>query len=383
MSRRIGYARHVVAGAGLALVLLTGCRKHNSYAPPPPPKVGVAHPLEREVVPRLDATGTVTAYNDVDLEARVQGFVQSIDYKDGQQVTAGTRLFTIEPAPYTAKLQQAHASLEAAEAQYAQADAEYRRQSSLGRSDFASRSAVDQAKATRDTDKANIANAEAGVALASINLSYTHVTAPFAGVVTNHLVSVGELVGVSGPTKLASVVQLSPIYVTFSISEQDVQRIRADLARAGIQLSDTSKVPVEVGLMTEQGTPHQGVLDYAAPQVDPGTGTLALRAVFANKDRALLPGYFVRVRVPLKHLAARMMLVPAAALGTAQSGHYLLVVDKADMVEQRPVTLGPQEGSLQVIGSGLKPDDRVVVTGLSRAIPGAKVAPETAAISGG
>jgi membrane fusion protein, multidrug efflux system len=373
-------ARWVGAAAALGLLLLGGCRKHNTYAPPPPPKVGVAQPLTRSVVPYLDATGNVVAYNDVDLEARVQGFVQSIDYKDGQQVKAGTTLFVIEPAPYEAKQQQAQASLQGAQAQYAQADAEYNRQAQLGRSDFASRSAVDQALATRDSDKANIANQQAGVVLASINLSYTRVTAPFDGVVTQHLVSVGELVGVSGPTKLASIVQLEPIYVTFSINEQDVQRIRADLARAGIKVADLGKVSVEVGLTTEQGYPHEGVLDYAAPQVDTSTGTLTLRAVFPNRQRALLPGYFVRVRVPLQHLGGKALLVPDAALGTDQSGRYLLVVGKDNVVEQRAVQTGQEQGALRVIASGLQPDDRVVITGLARAIPGEKVAPEPAAM---
>ncbi len=382
MRRRAGPARRAALCAGLALLLLVGCRKRNTYVAPPPPKVGVALPVSRMVTPYLDATGSTVAYNDVDLEARVQGFVQRIDYKDGQEVKVGAPLFVIEPAPYEAKQQQAQASLEAAQAQYVQADAEYRRQASLGRSDFASQSAVDQARATRDTDKANVANQQAGVALASINLSYTRVVAPFAGVVTQHLVSVGELVGVTGPTKLASIVQLSPIYVTFSISEQDVQRIRADLVRAGLTVADLGKVPAEVGLTTEQGFPHHGVLDYAAPQVDASTGTLTLRAVLPNKTRALLPGYFVRVRVPLTHLAGKQLLVPDTALGSAQSGRYLLVVNKDDVIEQRTVQTGQEEGALRVILSGLGAHDRVVITGLSHAIAGQKVAPEPAAMPG-
>ena len=382
MRRRAGPARRAALCAGLALLLLVGCRKRNTYVAPPPPKVGVALPVSRMVTPYLDATGSTVAYNDVDLEARVQGFVQRIDYKDGQEVKVGAPLFVIEPAPYEAKQQQAQASLEAAQAQYVQADAEYRRQASLGRSDFASQSAVDQARATRDTDKANVANQQAGVALASINLSYTRVVAPFAGVVTQHLVSVGELVGVTGPTKLASIVQLSPIYVTFSISEQDVQRIRADLVRAGLTVADLGKVPAEVGLTTEQGFPHHGVLDYAAPQVDASTGTLTLRAVLPNKTRALLPGYFVRVRVPLTHLAGKQLLVPDTALGSAQSGRYLLVVNKDDVIEQRTVQTGQEEGALRVILSGLGAHDRVVITGLSHAIAGQKVAPESAAMPG-
>lgn len=361
----------LLAGAGLLLLASFG--RKNLYVPPPPPEVGIAHPLQRSVTPHLEATGTTVAYNEVDLVARVEGFVQSIDYQDGREAKAGTQLFVIEPAPYEAKLQQAQSSLDAAQAQYVQAAAEYERQASLGRKDFASQSAVDQARATRDADKANVANQQAGVALATTNLGYTKVAAPFDGVVTQHLVSVGDLVGVSSATKLATIVQLDPIYVTFSISDRDVQRIRAGMASKGLTLKDIGTVEVEVGLATEQGYPHRGALDYVAPQVDSGTGTLTLRAVLANADRALLPGYFARVRVPNPRQAAPALLVPDVALGTSQAGNYLMVVDDAGVVQQRTVRTGALDGTMRVIESGIGPDDSVVITGLSRAIPGEKV----------
>jgi membrane fusion protein, multidrug efflux system len=370
----------VVRCCATAIILLGGCKKQNAYAPPPPPQVGVAQPVSRAVMPYLDATGSVAAYNAVDLVARVDGFVQSIDYKDGSEVKAGQSLFVIEQQPYQVKLQQAQASLAAAQAQSVQAEAEFKRQSSLGRSDFASQSAVEQARATRDVDQANVNNQQASVALAGINLSYTHVMAPFDGVVTQHLVSVGELVGVGSPTKLAGIVQLDPIYVTFSISELDVQTIRAGLAKAGLTLADLGRVPVDVGLMNEQGYPHSGVLDYAAPQVDTATGTLVVRAVLDNKQRALLPGYFVRVRVPRGRMASPALLVPDAALGASQAGQYLLVVNKDDIVEQRSVQVGQLDGGLRVIAAGLQPDDRVVISGLARAVPGEKVSPRAASM---
>jgi len=250
----------------------------------------------------------------------------------------------------------------------------------LGRNDFASQSAVDQARATRDSDQANVANQQAAVAQTDINLGYTQVKAPFDGVVTAHLVSIGELVGADGSTKLASLVQLDPIYVTFNVSEQDVLRVRAGLAKAGLTAAELGKVPVEVGLMNEQGYPHAGTIDYAAPEVDSTTGTLQLRAVLANPERTLLPGYFVRVRIPQQRLAAEALLVPDAALGTDQAGRYLMVVDKNNVVEQRGVQTGQLDGALRVITSGLKPDDQVVVTGLTRAIPGEKVVTQATAM---
>jgi multidrug efflux system membrane fusion protein len=357
------------------LALLAGCKRENAYVPPPPPQVGVAKPLARTVTPALEATGSTAAYNAADLVARIEGFVQSIDYKDGAAVKAGQPLFVIEPAPYEAKLQQAQSAVTSAQAQYAQTEAEFRRQASLGRSDFASRSTVEQAQAARDSNLANLQNQQAGVSLAQINLGYTRVLAPFDGVVTQHLVSVGALVGASGPTKLASIVQLDPIYVNFTVSEKDVQRIRADLVKDELTLADLGKITVEVGLMTEQGYPHSGVLDYAEPQVDSTTGTLTLRAVLANKDRALLPGYFVRVRIPQSRMAAPALLVPDTAISTSQAGPYVLVVDKDNIVQQRSVRTGQLVGALRVIEEGIGADDQVILTGLTRAIPGEKVAP--------
>ena len=371
--------RHAVLALALVAVLV-GCKRQNAYVAPPPPQVAVALPLRQLVTPNLEATGNTVAYNQVDLVARVDGFLQDIRYKDGAAVHQGDTLFVIEPAPYQAKLQQAQAQLASAQAQAEQSDAEYNRQASLGRSDFSSKAAVEQALAQRDTNKANVLNQQAAVTLAATNLGYTQVTAPFDGVATAHEVAVGSLVGVSGPTKLASVIQFNPIYVSFTISEQDVLRIRASLRKASLTQADLNKVPVEIGLMTETGYPHTGTLDYAAPSVDTATGTLMVRGVLANADRALLPGFFARVRVPLAMQQAEALLVPDTALGADQSGRYLLVVDKDDLVQQRIVKTGALVGNLRVIETGLRPDERVVISGLQRAVVGSKVVPRQGAI---
>ena len=367
--------------ASAVLALLVGCKRQNAYVSPPPAQVGVAQPLRQPFTPSLETTGNTAAYNQVDLVARVAGFLQEIRYKDGALAHRGDTLFVIEPAPYQAKLQQAEASLTGAQALLVQSEAEYKRQSSLGRTDFASQSAVDQALAKRDSDKANVTNEQAGVVLAATNVAYTQVNAPFDGMVSEHLASVGELVGQSGPTKLATITQLDPIYATFNVSEQDVLRIR-DMVRAlGIKPGKgINKITVEIGLMTEKGYPHRGTLDYIAPTLDSQTGTLAVRGIFSNPDHALLPGFFVRVRVPLPEPVADALLVPETAVGTDQSGRYVLVVDKDDLVQQRNVTPGPALDTLRVISAGLQPDDRVVISGLERAIPGTKVAPQPAAI---
>ena len=362
---------------------LAGCkRQENTFVAPPPPQVGVMHPVSRLFTPSLEATGNTVAYNQVDLVARVEGFVQSIDYTDGAQVKRGQTLFVIEPAPYQAKLQQSQAQLASSQADSVYQAAQYQRLSILGKSDFQSQASVDQQRARMIEAQSDVQNYTAAVALAGINLGYTNVVAPFDGTVTNHLVSVGALVGVTNPTKLATIVQLAPIYVTFNISEQDVLRIRQEMAKAGLTVRDLQKVGFDVGLMTEQGYPHHGTLDYAAPEVDTSTGTLMVRGVIPNTDYALLPGYFVRVRVPMPHMAAQALLVPDTALGTDQAGRYLLVVDKNNVVHQQPVEVGATDGTLRVITKGLSESDQVIVTGLSRAVPGQKVNPSPVPATG-
>jgi RND family efflux transporter MFP subunit len=207
------------------------------------------------------------------------------------------------------------------------------------------------------------------------------VLAPFDGVVTKRLVSVGELVGATGPTKLATIVQLDPIYVSFNLSEQDVLNIRRNLADRRITLEQLNKVPIEIGLMTEQGYPHKGHLDYVSPNVDPTTGTVLVRGVFDNPDRTLLPGFFVRVRVPIGLAEKTMLAVPDRVLAEDQTGRYLMVVNKDNVVEQRRVKVGQLlVGNLRAIESGLSADDRVVITTNGRAIPGAKVVPKQTTI---
>jgi RND family efflux transporter MFP subunit len=363
----------------LALALLAGCGEKNTYVAPPPPKVTVAKPAQRMVTEYLEATGNSAAVNTANLVARVSGFIQGIDYKDGDTVKKGKVLFVIEPEPYDLKLKQAEAAEAGAQATLKQAQADYERQAKLVVSGSTSKSTLDTSTATRDNAQSSLQQAEVNAKLAAINVQYAHVAAPFDGLVTARQVSIGDYVGGSGtPTVLASIVQLDPIYVNFSISERDVLRIRAEMRRRGLTRADLKKVPVEVGLQTEQGYPHRGKLDYASPTVDPSTGTLTARAILANADQVLLPGMFVRVRVPVGR-QEKALLVPDSALGTDQGGRYLLVVNKDDVVEQREVEVGALEGTLRVIEKGINAGDNVIVDGIQRAIPGQKVAPQTAA----
>jgi RND family efflux transporter MFP subunit len=377
--------RHAKLAVGwLALALLAGCGEGNRYVEPPPAQVTVASPIRQPVTRYLEATGNAAAVNSGNLVARVEGFVQDIKYSDGDVVKKGDTLFVIEPEPYRLKLDQAQAAQAGSQAELVKAEAEFKRQQDLLQKEVTAQVNYDKALAQRDSDKANLDQAKSNTGQAQLNLGYTQVKAPYDGVVTARQVSLGDLVGPTGtsPTVLATIVQLDPIYVNFTINEQDISRIRAEMAKRGQTFTELKgKIPVEVGLQTEEGYPHRAMLDYASPSVDQSSGTLAVRAIYPNPKNALLAGNFVRVRIPLG-LAADALLVPDTALGSDQGGRYVMTVNDKKVVEQRQVRIGALVGDLRVIESGLKPEDRVVIDGLQRAIPGQTVDPQTGEIAG-
>jgi membrane fusion protein, multidrug efflux system len=374
-ARRLFNGAKSFAAMGGALLTLAACDDKNAYVPPPPAKVVVAQPLKQPVTRYVEFTGNTQAFNQVDLEARVQGYLEKINYKDGTLQKKGTVLFEIQQNTYKAQLDQAKASVVGAQAELKKSQAEFERQADLQSKQVSTQANYDKALAQRDQDQATLLQAQANSAIAEINLGYTTVTAPYDGVVTRHLVGVGSLVGYSGPTKLATIVQVAPIYVYFNASETLVLRIKEELAKQGKTLRDLPEVPVEIGLQIETGYPHKGRLDYVSPNVDPATGTLEVRAIFDNTDLSLLPGLFVRVRIPVQKLD-NALLVAETALGSSQIGQYLLVLGKDNAVEQRPVKVGQLVGGLRVIESGISADDWVVTRGIQRAIPGNKVDPD-------
>ncbi|KAA5608216.1 efflux RND transporter periplasmic adaptor subunit [Rhodovastum atsumiense] len=349
----------------LSLTLLGGCKPRDEYQAPPP-DVTVAPPLQRDVTEYLEASGQLAAVNTVELVARVQGSLQAIGYRDGEKVRQGDLLFTIEPAPYLAQLEQAKASLASAEAKAAFSERQYRRHADLARTDASSRQQVDQALFERDANRATVTQAQASLAQAEITYGYTHVLAPFAGLVTAHQANVGALVGGGQPTPLATIIQLDPLWVTFTIPEQDALRLRA--ARMA------QDVAVEIGLQDEAGYPHRGSIDYVAPQIDAATGTLTLRGQFDNPDHALLPGAFVRIRVTIG-LRKAALLVPDAAIHLDRGGWTVLTVTDDDVVQARTISPGVREGAMRVVASGLGADDRIIVEGLQYARAGQRVRP--------
>jgi membrane fusion protein, multidrug efflux system len=365
----------------IATLTLAGCGSKNTFVAPPPPKVVVAQPLQQPVTLYLYLTGNTAPFRTANLVARVQGYLESINYRDGAAVKKGTLLFGIERDTYQAALDQAKAQLAKDQAVLGEAQVDLTRYQTLAKQQsIALQQAQDQAFVV-EQDKATVGVDQANVDTANINLGYTTVLAPFDGVVTNHQIDIGNLVGASvTTTTLASIVQIDPLYVNFTLSEPQYLAIRRNNAKAGLPTSSTdltylATIPIDIGLQDEEGYPHRGHLDYVSPQVDPSTGTIAVRAIFDNKDNALLPGLFVRVRGPIGH-QDKALLTRNDAISTSQEGSYLLVVGADNVVQRKIVKTGQQQGQFRIIESGLDPSDWVVTEGVQRAFPGAKVEPQ-------
>jgi RND family efflux transporter MFP subunit len=374
-----------LAAAALIAAALGGRQLWVAEAQLPAPSastpVPVILPKLQSVTDYFEITGNAAAVNDVKLLARVTGYLEGIHYEDGQFAKKGDLLFTIQKAPYQQQLEQAHAQVLTAQAALLYAKTEVARYTALVKKDAATQTEVDHWVYERASAAAQLLSAQAQVSIDEVNLGYTEVRAPFDGIVGKHLIDPGNVVGGEGQqAALAEITQLDPIYVVANLSEQTVLKIRQNLGQRRLTLADLHKVPVDVGLSDEQDFPHRGTIEYVAPQLDPSTGTLLVRGILPNPERVLLPGFFVRMRLPMGRVNRNALLVPQRALQTDQGGTYLLVLGESDVVRQRYVQLGPLSGGLQVITSGLQPEDRVVVGDLWRATPGTKVVPQTTTI---
>jgi RND family efflux transporter MFP subunit len=351
--------------------------------PPTAPTIPVVQPKVQTVSESLEITGNAAAVNQVKLIARVVGFLEQIHFQDGALVRKGDLLFTIQQDQYKAQLQQAQAQLQLQQAALLYAKTEVVRYTALLKRDAATQVDVDHWNFERASAEANILAAQAQIAIAQLNLGYTEVRAPFDGQMGKHLIDVGNVVGGNGQeAALADITQLDPIYVVANISSQQALQIRANLDQRRLTLAELQRVPVEAALADETGFPHRGTIEYVAPQIDAATGTLLVRGIMRNPDRTLLPGVFVKIRLPMGKTMQSALLVPDRALQEDQGGRYLLVVDQDDIIRQRYVQTGELVGSLRVISSGLKPDDRVVIGELWRATPGTKAVPQLTTIGG-
>lgn len=339
--------------------------------PPPPAEVTVALPVEREMTEFLVFPGRTAAVENVEVRARVGGYLLRTCFKDGSDINKGDLLFEIDPAPYQASLAQAEGTRVASEAKVKTQELELARFKALAAKGGISGEQVDQTVGAVAEGVATRQSLEAGVARAKLDLEYTKVLAPITGLIGRQRVTPGNVV-TANETVLTTIVSVDPIYAYFEVDESTVLRARKMLRERKITDYRYAQLPVALGLAGEAGFPHLGAIDFAENQLDSGTGTLTVRGVFANKDRAISAGMFVRVRFPLggPHPA---LLVPDRALGVDQRGEFIKVVGSGDVVEDRLVTTGDVESGMVVIDSGVKAGERVIVRGLQRARSGAKV----------
>ncbi len=351
--------------------LVPGCKGNKPQAPPPP-RVSVVQPLQRKVTYYLELTGNTQAVNTVQLVARVAGYLDKVFFHDGQMVRKGQLLFLIQQDTYQESLRQTEGQVLMQKAQLRYARSQFTRYSNLLPDKAASQSDVDNWRYQRDSAEANLKTALANEQLAKLNLDYTRVIAPIDGRIDRRLQDPGNLVGSSqANTGLAQMSQIDPIYVNFTVSDTDLVRLLKSVH--GIP-GVAAKWPFYAGLVGEEGSPHQGQIDFTSISISSSTGTIPMRGVLPNPAGKILPGLYVRVCVPVESKTA--LLVPATAVGNDQQGAYVLSVNRQNVVERRSVKTGPLEGSLRVIEEGLAGNERIVVSALLKAHPGSRVTPE-------
>ena len=367
----------------LLAVTLSGCGdKSPQQAAAGPLPVTVAQPTKRTVTDWDEFTGRFEAVEEVQVRARVGGFVTSVEFRDGAFVNTGDLLYVIDSRPFEAVAEQADGQLSDARAKAELARRELDRALTLNKTQAVSDSIVDQRRQALQAAKAAQMQAEGLLKAAHLNIEFTHVVAPIGGRVSRHLVSVGNLVqgsdNASG-TLLTSIVSLDPIYIYFDMDEATYLKNNRLYFEGKRPSSRENPNPVQVSLTGEAKPSHDGKVDFLDNRLDISTGTLRGRAVIPNKNFSILPGQFGRVRL-IGSSPYEALLLPDTAIASDQSRKIVFVVKDDDTVEARPVTLGPLDEGLRVIREGLKPEDRVIIEGLQRARPGAKVAPHAAPI---
>lgn len=408
-----------------------GCTQQNAYEPPPPPTVTVANPLRHDVTTYLEETGATVAAQRIEIRARVSGYLEEVyfaetpegglarnstakssassddesnlageepgsseavrieavdeqgarEIREGGDVRKGEVLYQIEQQQYKARLAAAEAAMELAKVELDRAEIELAREKELLKKQSTAQAKVDNAQAARDGAEAAVHAAEAERDSAQQDLDYTTIVAPIDGRIERSRVKVGNLVGETEATHLTTIVQYNPIHVYFNVSErallQFIEDKEAELKKeqAGEE-PDITHNKAYLRRTIDDGFPFLGHLDYADLGVDQSTGTFTIRASFPNPDRRIVPGLFVRIRVPLGTQTGAL-LIPESAVGADQVGRFVIIVDENNKAARRNVELGAKFGEMIVVREGLNGDETVVVSGLQRARPGSPVTPQT------
>jgi RND family efflux transporter MFP subunit len=348
----------------------------------PQTKVTVSRPLVREIIEWDEYTGRLEATESVEVRARVNGYLQSIHFKDGAIVKKGDLLFVIDPRPYQAELDRVTAELQLAQARLELAKSDYARAQKLLQFRAISQEEADTRAATERQAQESVEAGRAAVKAAKLNVEFTRVTSPITGRISRKLVTEGNLIngGTAESTLLTTIVSMDPIYVYFEADERSYLKY-ARLSQNGKGPSAReARNPVYLALADEKGFPRKGYIDFVDNRLDPRTGTMSGRAVFSNPDLALTPGLFGRVRLQ-GSTSYKAVLVPDEAVGSDQSQKFVFVLNGDNTVEYRTVQLGPLVHGFRVVREGLKPDDWFIANGVQRARTGLKVSPEKRDIS--
>jgi RND family efflux transporter MFP subunit len=373
-------------GAGLAAALalatlLVGCgdSAQQKAAAPPPPTVTVAKPTQRTVSDYDEYVGRFAALDSVEVRARVSGYLDSVDFKDGQMVKQGDLLFTIDKRPFQTALDQSRANRQLAQSNLTFTESDLKRAQQLVTEKTITEQVFEQRSQAFRNAQASFAAASAAVRQAELDMQFTELRAPIDGRIGDRRVSPGNLVtgGTSGNTTLlATIVSQDPIHFEFTFDEASYLRYER-MAKEGADVASRGPgVNVSLKLIDEKDFTHEGRMDFVDNAIDRSTGTIRGRALFKNPNSVFTPGMFARVRVPASP-PYQALLVPDTALGTEQAKRYLLVVGADDMVTMKYVIVGQVvDGGLRVIKEGLAADDRVIVEGLMRARAGIKVTPQ-------
>lgn len=389
---RVRGVRFAIAGLSLATM---GCgEKHPPLASTAPPMVMVSQPIERVVTDYQVFTARTQAVQSVDVKARVTGYLTGILFKDGQNVQAGQVLFQIDDRPYKAALDQAKANLDFAKASLVKAQAEYNIGLSVQKQNPGAISQDEMTRRLGDRDEAaaSVAQSQAALEQAQLNYGWCKVTAPIAGRIDRHLVDIGNLVS-QDVTVLTNIVSLKPTWAYFDVDENTARRCQKMMAKHELQSVRANQIPVAMALAGDEDFSVPGVIDFVSNQLDPNTGSIRLRAVFPNEDGMLLAGLFGRIRVPVSQPHPALLVVDSA-VGTNQGQRFVLVVDDNNEVQYRVVEVGQLQDGLREVHryrevsepgpdgqdviqrvEVLRPSDRILVDGLQRVRPGAKVDP--------